>query len=495
MIARKMVVSITALFLLMLSVVASAATLYPYGEWGFGKDNILFRGNLEKSGLQGVDERWSIKHRHDLRFYNVNTGQYTPGENEYFQTVQYDIQPNIDEPDDIFNRKSGYHVVPLDEELIKDLATKANGNPDYVWGRINSLYAQAESSPKMWVSLNPNDPNSPNKLYAYKVNGQPYLNIGAVFYLSGGGDPQMVENQGGDGINSPAFHTTAKITNWPVIHEFKQNPDGSIGIKATAYSIFDTAIIGRLTVNGDPNLSKEYFRKSTPVSNHSVTYEGIIPLSQIAGLTGGQDKLTLKVSDPFGRSVEQTITLNQENTCQPILVYNKETHPKTDIYFSETVKDFGGVIQWGLEFDPNQCVVFDSVAGHGDYYTPGKVAKVDGRYFYTMNLWKYWIYQTDGGFRLVNQSTDSRELVFYLMDSSTGQRVQTVTIGKGKSVNVSLPVKDFSGRYYLYSPAPTEIKGDWNPNDTTYRGLPAKTQATYPSELVAPIQQLVEASQ
>ncbi|MBO8164219.1 MAG: hypothetical protein H0Z34_10945, partial [Brevibacillus sp.] len=207
----KRVLSLTiGLLFLLMSVVAYASTLYPYGQFDFGEGNIRFYGNLEKSGLSGVDGRYSIKYRHDLRFYNVNTGQYTPGENEYLQTVQYDIQPNADEPPYKFSDVSGYHVVPLNETLIKDLASKANGNPDYVWGRISGLYAQAEASPKMWVSLNENDPNSSNKLYAYRVQGQPYLNIGAVFYLSGGGDPQMTENKNGDGVNSPLFHTTAQ---------------------------------------------------------------------------------------------------------------------------------------------------------------------------------------------------------------------------------------------------------------------------------------------
>ncbi|WP_126430025.1 hypothetical protein [Brevibacillus marinus] len=483
-----------ALFLLM-SVVAYAATLYPYDDrFDFGTDNIRFLGNLEKSGLTGVDDRWSVKNRHDLRFYNVHTGQYTPGESEYLQTVQYDIQPNADEPPDKFNRVSGYHVVPLNETLIKDLASKANGNPDYVWGRINSLYAQAESSPQMWVSLNSQDPNSPNRLYAYRVQGQPYLNIGAVFYLSGGGDPQMVENQGGDGINSPIFHTTAKITNWPVIQELKQNPDGSIKVKATAYSIFDTTLEVRIAANGNPDTAKPaYAILDKPVSNYGVTYEGNIPLSAIYGLKPGENEIVVRANDIFGRFVFQKIKINvTKNICQPILSYKKEQNEKIPISFTPLDTTLGYSIDWRIQFDSVGCIAYEATSGDEIRKSPGKVTKDGNRYFYSLASWEFLLHKRENGVEVENVSNTSRPLVLYLMNR-TGERIRTISLNKGERANVS--VSDLNGSYHFYAPAPTEVSGDWDTYDLVFQGFPAKNYGNYPSELISPIQQLVEASQ
>ncbi|MED0675282.1 hypothetical protein ABEV55_14630 [Aneurinibacillus thermoaerophilus] len=285
---------LTIMVIFLLTSVVFAAVSYPYGVNRYGEKNVLFQGNMKASGL-GVDWRPSNVNRHDLRFHNVNNNTYAP-ENGYLQTVQYDIQPLPNEPADKFSKKSGYHVVPLDEELIKDLAQKANGNPDYVWRQIDQYAQQAASSPSMRAG----------KVYLYKVeNNIPYVDIGSVAYYSGGGDPDMVE-AGGDGVSSPVFRTTYKTTNWPTISELKQEGQG-LKIKATGYSIYNTMVSGKVTVNNDPATTKQVFTKSTPVNNYSVTFDGVIPFSQLSGLKEGENTVTLRIGDAYGRTHEKTI--------------------------------------------------------------------------------------------------------------------------------------------------------------------------------------------
>ncbi len=290
---RKKIVSTILAIIVSITTVASAAVSYPYGANGYGEKDIQFLGNLNASGL-GVDFRLSIANRHDLRFHNVTNGTYVPLSG-FLQTVQYDIQPNVDEPPNKFSKISGYHVVKLDEELIKDLSQKANGNPDYVWNQVSQFAQQAESSPSMKAG----------KVELYKVDNIPYVNIGSVIYYSGGGDPDMVE-AGGDGVSSPVFRTTYKTTNWPTISELKQEGQG-LKIKATGYSIYNTMVSGKVTVNNDPATTKQVFTKSTPVNNYSVTFDGVIPFSQLSGLKEGENTVTLRIGDAYGRTHEKTI--------------------------------------------------------------------------------------------------------------------------------------------------------------------------------------------
>ncbi|WP_276913897.1 CARDB domain-containing protein [Aneurinibacillus aneurinilyticus] len=293
----KKITAVALALTLSISSLVSAASLYPYGEKGYGAKNVRFKGNLSPSGL-GVEERPSNVNRHDLRMYNINSKEYTPGSG-YLQTVQYDIQPILGESQDKFSKKSGYHVAPLDEELIRDIAKKANGNPDYVWKQIDQFAKQAASSPSM----------SAEKVLFYKVDNSPYVNIGSIIYYSGGGDPDMVEVKDGNGITSPVFQTTYKTTNWPEILELKQDGQ-NVKVKAAGHSVYDALVSGQIIVNNDTANTKKVFTKNTPVSNYTVTYEGGIPLSDLPGLKSGENKVTLRVNDAFGRTAEKTISVN-----------------------------------------------------------------------------------------------------------------------------------------------------------------------------------------
>lgn len=313
---RKKLLSLTLIVTLSLSSVVSAAVTYPYGINKYGQKNIMFRGNLEASGI-GVENRPSNVNRHDLRFKNVNTGKYNP-DNGYLQTVQYDIQPLPNEPENKFSKKSGYHVAPLDEELIKDLAKRANGNPEYVWQQVNEHAQKAASSPSM---------NS-DKVGLYKIqNNFSFVNIGSIIYYSGGGDPEMLE-AGGNGITSSVFQTTYKTTNWPEILELKQDGQ-NVKVKAAGHSVYDALVSGQIIVNNDAANTKKVFTKNTPVSNYTVTYEGGIALSELPGLKSGENKVTLRVNDAFGRTAEKTIPVNVVGEKTNLKVVDLQVNPST----------------------------------------------------------------------------------------------------------------------------------------------------------------------
>ncbi|KIV58372.1 hypothetical protein AM501_24880 [Aneurinibacillus migulanus] len=308
---KRKITTLAFAIVLSFSTIALAAINYPYGDYKYGEKNVAFKGNLEPSGL-GVEQRPSHVNRHDLRLHNVNDNTHNP-ENGYLQTVQYDIQPLPGEPPNKFSEKSGYHVLPLDQELIKDLAKKANGNPEYVWNQVSQHAQQAQSSPSM----------KSGKVEFYTVDYVPYVNISSVIYYSGGGDPDMVRVKDGNGISSPLFQTTYKTTNWPVINELKQEGQG-LRIKATGYSVFDTAVSGKIVVNNDPSTTKQIFSKNTDVKNYGVTFDGVVPFTQLSGLKQGENTITLTVTDAFGRSVpDKTITVIVGQQKQPNLILTK----------------------------------------------------------------------------------------------------------------------------------------------------------------------------
>lgn len=315
---KKKIISTILAIGVSITTIASAAVSYPYGANKYGEKDIPFQGNLSASGL-GVDWRLSTAHRHDLRLHNVNSNTYTPASG-YLQTVQYDIQPNVDEPPDKFSKISGYHVIKLDKELIKDFAEKANGNPEYVWNQVNEHAQQAKASPSM----------KSGKVEFYTIDGVPYVNISSVIYYSGGGDPDMKRVENGNGTSSPLFQTAYKTTNWPEILELKQEGQG-VKIKAIGHSIFDTMVTGQITVNNDSSSTKEVFKKATPVQKYGVTYDGVIPFSQLNGLKPGENTITLKASDGFGRSTpDKTIKVIVGEVKAPNLVLTKlESSPSS----------------------------------------------------------------------------------------------------------------------------------------------------------------------
>ncbi|MDT3418141.1 hypothetical protein QO009_004066 [Brevibacillus aydinogluensis] len=277
--------------------IASAAATYPYGENAYGEKNIELVGDLSASGLSGAQKRPSIAYRHDVRVFNVISGAYTPSSG-YLQSVQYDIQPLPGvEPSDAFKGKSGYHLIPLEQEIIKDYAAKQNGNADYVWKMVSG----GTSSP--WLKK-------------YLVNGVPYINIGAVAYFSGGGLPDM-RDAGGDGINSPLFRTTYLSTPWPNIPILAQDADGNIDLKAIGYSIYSTSVNVTAITNGDPSTKTTIVpAKSSPVNNYSVEFDGTISITKFRGLKNGTNTITVTAGDTFGRTTSKTITI-QYNSNKP----------------------------------------------------------------------------------------------------------------------------------------------------------------------------------
>jgi len=295
---KALLLTIFAIMLGLTSVVSAAVT-YPYGKYNYGEKDVVLQGDLTSSGLTKNDWRPSIVYRHDVRIFNVISGAYTPGSG-YLQTVQFDIQPLPGvEPADAFKGKSGYHLIPLEEDIIKDYAAKQNGNADYVWRMVSG----GTTSP--WLKK-------------YLVNGVPYINIGAVAYFSGGGLPDM-KDAGGDGVNSPLFRTTYLSTPWPYIPILAHDADGNIDLKAIGYSIHSTSVNVTAITNGNPATKTVIVPpKSSPVSNYSVEFDGTVSITKFKGLKNGTNTITVTAGDTFGRTTSKTITI----------VYNSNKPPK-----------------------------------------------------------------------------------------------------------------------------------------------------------------------
>ncbi|WP_342405575.1 hypothetical protein [Brevibacillus sp. FSL K6-2834] len=452
---------------------ALAAATYPYGDHEYGVKDIPLQGDLSYSGLSGIQIRPSIAYRHDLKIRNVITGVQTPT-NGYLQTVQFDIQPLPGiEPEDKFKDKSGYHLIPLEEELIKDLSAKANGNSQWVWEQIS------KASPHPIVKT-------------YLVQQTPYVNIGAVFYLSGGGAPDMKRAEG-DGITGPLFRTTYLTTPWPSIPILEQNSNGSLHIKALAHSIYDTAITGVITVNGTD--TKELFSRNSPVNNYTVTYEGNVPFSELPGLKQGQNQVTLTVSDKFGRTASKSVVIQNGITqgCQPVLVKMRDTTQR--IYFPD-VSDgssikYGGPLVWGMQYNSAVCSVLESINknnGIGEKLNqPIRVSDIQTSIF--LNRWEFKIGKSKNGVILENLSKETRPLVAYLVETKGEKFLKRYEVNKGQSVEIVLPEKKYKGEYSIQFPSPLVDSGFWAKATTTSEGLPASY--TYPDEVKGAIQAIV----
>ncbi|MGG4461965.1 hypothetical protein ABEX29_27035 [Brevibacillus porteri] len=149
---------------------AYAAVSYPYSNLQYG-DSVWLYGDLSYSGAGHNDGRPSIVHRHDVKFKNTITGVE---DKDYIKTLQLDIEKLL--PTDDFIDRNGYHLVPVEEELIKDLARRANGNADYVWEQVSSM-------------------KTTKYVRYYKINRQVWIPLVSVVYLSGGGEPDMQKVQ------------------------------------------------------------------------------------------------------------------------------------------------------------------------------------------------------------------------------------------------------------------------------------------------------------
>lgn len=445
----KIINSVFFLAMFVTSTVVSAAATYPYGGYPYGKKNIELRGDLSYSGLSGVQIRPSIAYRHDLAIQNAITAIRTPSSG-YLKTVQFDIQPLPGvEPVDKFKDKSGYHLIPLEEEMIKDLAAKANGNAQWVWEQIT------KPSPHPIVKK-------------YRLDNVPYVSIGAVFYLSGGG-LHTIAKAGGDGVTTPLFETIYHSTPWPSIPILEQNSDGSIRIKALGHSIYDTAITGVITVNGKD--TKQLFSKKTGVSNYTVSIEGNFSLSGLPGLKQGDNQVTLKVTDNVGRTATKTITINTEKpagfSCKPrFLLGSRESQlvqfDLTKVISGPPILGFGGEPIYTITFDTRNCNVWEATTNSP---TPPKLGTViqknPGTYTMHLHAWKYEFRKSPKGILFINQSTDAKPLTFQIYDKVEKKVVSTHTVAKGKTLDVPLPIKDYTTRYSVRIPTLLEAKGYW----------------------------------
>lgn len=278
--------------------VTVAATPYPYGKYEYGQKNIILKGDLSASGLSGVQSRPSIAYRHDMRIFNVISGVYNPGSG-YFPTIQFDIQPLPGvEPADAFKDKSGYDLVPLEEDVIKGVAKDFNGNTDYVWRQLSGN----TSSP--WIKK-------------YMLDAKPWIAKGSVSYFSGCGKPDL-KRAGGDGVNGPLFQTTHLCTPWPSIPILAQDADGNIDLKAIGYSVESTSVNVTAATNGDPATKTTIVQpKGSPVNNYSVTFDGTVSITKFKGLKNGSNTITVTAGDTFGRTTSKTITITYDSKKPP----------------------------------------------------------------------------------------------------------------------------------------------------------------------------------
>lgn len=183
----------------------SASTGPDYGPDQYGDTDILFRGDLTPSGLGIDDMRPSTAHWHKVRFRRVDTGETS----DWINAVQYDIIET--KPTDDFSRRSGYLVIPVDEQTIKQIAGMANGNPDWVW----DIVSNRKPAPVLGKS----------KLTYYTADDIPMVSFGEVVALSGGGSPVILEDNEREGINKPRRVTEFSTTPWPVINSIRFNGD------------------------------------------------------------------------------------------------------------------------------------------------------------------------------------------------------------------------------------------------------------------------------
>ncbi|MED1790636.1 hypothetical protein P4V47_24750 [Brevibacillus laterosporus] len=445
-----------------------AVEMYPYGPFLYGKKNVDFSGNLSKSGLTGIQQRKSIVNRHDMRFQNMISNQT----GAYIHTVQHDIQEVL--PTDDFRNKRGYHVVPLDEELVKDLATKANGDAQWVWQQVS------KNLPHSYVEK-------------YTVDRKySYINIGAIAYLSGGGDPDM-QQATGDGINSPLFKTTYKSTNWPSISVLEQNQDGSLKIIALAHSVYDTAITGTITINGQ---SKQLFSKNTDVANYTVTYDGSIPLSQLPGLIEGGNTVTLTVSDKFGRTATKTITIQTIGlppaTGEVSGVTMALSRPNASIDLSNPGAHF---FSESLYYNGTEKLVIDSTTSSSItpmQQTVTKFPNTDDHWIYVLNAWTYDLKSDSGSITMTNTSkAPIRYVISQEMVTPINLKTHTVkTLSSGAST--SLP----SDGYVIF-PTSLELSGYWAnvPPEFGYGVMVKKDKLPSDPKTLAIIKSLVVASE
>jgi hypothetical protein len=291
----KRILALLLPMIFMVSVVYAAVNP-DYGSNDYGEGSILLKGDLSPSGIGTSDSRNSIAYWHAVRFQNVVTNDQYPTDGSYIPTVSYDIQEQL--ATDNFTNREGYHLLPVDADTIKRYAEYMDGNQDYVWQQIQA---------------------NTNKYYF--VDGSPYISFPQMAYWCGAGNPDM-KQVSNDGVNSPMFQTTYKITPWPYIDQFSAKQDGVLDpsevhsngqlyLNANAYSVYDTQITGWVTVNDDPSTKTQVFTQNTGASNGTINYNNALSISTISNyLKEGSNKLTLTIQDGVGRQADHSITIN-----------------------------------------------------------------------------------------------------------------------------------------------------------------------------------------
>lgn len=278
-------------------------------EYGFPFGYIArLRGDLSFSGLSGIQERKAKAIWHDTRFHNVISGKISP----YYVTQSYEIQEELETDD--FKYRSGYHLIPLDEQIIKRFAALANGNANFVWNAVQST-----------------------PIYFY--DEMPYVRFGYVVHYSGGGDPESIYYPG-QGITSPSFKTTYKTTNWPIIHELEAreggkattiaSPSSVLYVRADTHSVYNLTLLARITINDDSNTS--FLIRQKTGTGYKLTLDEGIPFSEFKHLLKkGKNKITITVSDKYERTHEKSIIIDfisDEQSPEPQPTEPQPTEPQ-----------------------------------------------------------------------------------------------------------------------------------------------------------------------
>jgi len=306
------------LFVLFLGFVsADNNLLYKDFEYGQRRD-IKVRGDLTAAGVKDVpSERNSWAYRHDVRFYNVITKQYTPSSG-YFQAQGFQLIES--EPGDNFSGRRGLFYAPLEASVVEKIATYANGEPSFVKARAENYLNEANTKFK-------------DLLVDSRLT---YLDFGTFVYYSGGGG--FTQKQVGNGTTSPLYQTTFNITPFPAIKTFEAKGNllinGYFDLNTETYAVYDGGNISKITITGGPDqINKEInvndFIKSNKIGSYTHSKKGQIKYSQLSSILNkpGTYKAKLVVTDPFARKAEKEIsfTILPNDTSKPDLYVSKVT--------------------------------------------------------------------------------------------------------------------------------------------------------------------------
>ncbi|WJQ79831.1 hypothetical protein [Brevibacillus brevis] len=119
--------------------------------------------------------------------------------------------------------KRGYTYMPARQALIQSLAGAAGGDPNFVWGIVNSVRMDMVNKPNKYVS------GAYPSVGKYEITammdnrGEVWIHWGSVLLLSGAGFGHGGwdwKDMGADGKSKPTFRSTAFVTRKPEILKF-----------------------------------------------------------------------------------------------------------------------------------------------------------------------------------------------------------------------------------------------------------------------------------